>query len=221
VEDNFRYMIYRVYSKSERPDYASRSIFYGWTRSKDVKKAFLSQRNKDKYRCVKAYDEDISEEYSEDVLDRDTMIDYINLRFASNPQNQIPFFTTVVELKAAEKNIQKYFKDLCSLDSVRNTDNIITMLTHLDPYYSDALEYIGFRPEILEAMFPRACAMEGQLEIDRIENWIDMAYDGSYTYPEEEASSKHNIPGIGAMEDVSNKILYSVESFVKILRDEL
>lgn len=221
MEDTFKYMIYRVYSKSERPDMGSRSVFFGWTRSKDVRDAFLSQRDKKKYKCVKMYDEDIAEIYSEDVADESTMIDFVSLKFASNPQEHIPFFTTSTELKNAEINIQKYFNDLCSLDNIANIDNIITMFVHLDNYYADALEYIGFRPPILESMFTRAGYMEGELEIDRLESSIETAYDGSIMHPEEEYKSEHNIPGLSMLDDVCKQILYSVESFIKVLREDL
>ena len=56
-----RYMIYRTYTPQERPDLRDRVVFYGWTRSKHIRKAFLKQRDPKKYRWYHFSDEEIAE----------------------------------------------------------------------------------------------------------------------------------------------------------------
>lgn len=104
---------------------------------------------------------------------------------------------------------------------MKDIDNIITIFNCLDDYYGDALEYIGFRPSILQSMYSRAGYMEGELEIDQTVYAIESAYDGSTSHPEEEYASKHNIPGLSILDDPFKKVLYSVESFIKVLKEDL
>jgi len=75
------YIIYRVYNKKDRPDNDVGPILYGWSNNKNVVKAFMNQRDKNKYYVEKMSDANINEimEGSYNDLDVNNMIEYIKL----------------------------------------------------------------------------------------------------------------------------------------------
>ena len=99
MDDSYRYMVYRKYSKKERPSAtpSERIVFYGWTRSKDIIKAFTTQRDKNKYKVVKVYDDDLDRSGSKDAdyaLDDELAIDFIILPIASSKETVTLFVTS-------------------------------------------------------------------------------------------------------------------------------
>lgn len=211
------YMIYRRYSKKERPDTPKngRSIFYGWTQSKSVAKAFISQRDKNKYNIYKINSEEIGDLYSENYSDTAKEIDYIKLTSAATG-DEIMFLTTAEEENSAEKKIQSYFKDLCRLvDKDNGNTTLLNMYLNLKDKYQDMLEYVGFNPPEVNYLFD---ASDPDDDIDDI---IDSAYEGYSEYPCEEYKHQSYLPGATMLPEVSQKILYSVESFIKVLKEDL
>ena len=95
MDKGLKYLIYRIYSAKERPEMNERSVFYGWTSSKKVAKAFLKQRDKNKYRAIKMNDEEIIQNipYSDEIITVESMIDFVKLRSAKTHED-IYFFTT-------------------------------------------------------------------------------------------------------------------------------
>jgi hypothetical protein len=219
MKDYQRYLLYRVYSKKERPDINSngRIIFYGWTNNKNVVKAFFQQRDKSKYRVYKTNLEELGEKFSENDLESNNFIDYLPLKFVSSGE-KINFFLTMNEMQETEVRIQRYFREKCELVVIdEGKTNLLNLFLNLDDYYADALEYIGFIPPEINALFPSV----DQLVDDDIEYNISLGYDIYYGAPVERSKHLSTAPGLNMVDKVYMKILYSVESFVKILKEEL
>ena len=220
MDEDKKYMVFRVYSKKERPNASEkeRAVFFGWSRSKSVIKAFKEQRDKRKYVVHKMTDDDIIRAFSEDITDDVcTMIDYIKLTSVQT-QEEVIFFSTANELRSAEIEIQNMMKELCSISDIPGNGNYLWMVLALDDYYGDALHYLGYRPPEIDIMFP---SMSNYSQFESAEEEIDDAYDGILTCPEEMVTKTYQPIGLSNLSDVATKILYSLESFVKVLKDEL
>jgi hypothetical protein len=216
-DEKIYYMVYRVYNNKERPGSKENSVAYGWTSDKNVLKAFFKQRDEKKYLVIKMRKvqiEEILNNYNHDATG-EYMIDYLPLKSAKTGE-EFRLFMTVNEMQECERNVQKIFEDLSSIDKI-DKDNIskyVSMIINLDQSYYDALFYIGYRPKEIAAMFD-------DCNDENIYQQIGNAYEGMPC--EEYYSNGHlnQVPGLSALEDVSNKILYSVESFVKVLRKDM
>jgi len=218
-----KYLVFRTYMENERPDISSpeeRIVLYGWTSNKNILKAFFSQRNKDKYRVKKVSTEDLAYYYSDTDLSMDIMIDFLTLKIASTGE-EIEFFITKHEMMETEKKIQAYFRNLSSIvDRGKCGIKHLNMFNNLDEYYADALLYLGFEPPEIEALYD-VC---GYHECTSSEDMINMEIEGAYSmydYPEEEYHRKDEIPGLSTFTLPAKKILYSLESFIMILREDL
>lgn len=216
------YVIHRVYSKKEKYINDRKSYLYGWTDNKSILKAFLSQRTKSKYGIDEIYadPEDILDGQYND-LDSNNMLNYIILKSVNNKIDDYYFFMTYNELQETEKRIQKYFRDLCSISNIYYDDDYLGMLSHINEYYARALDFIGYRPPELSAMYPSADYTDDPGEIIGITELIDSAYCGAAIHPYEEINVNGKIPGLSMLTDISTKIIYSVESFIKVLKDDL
>lgn len=214
-----KYIVYRVYSKKERPRADERLSYYGWSESKSVIKAFLQQRSPNKYKVYKINKEDITPSM-DDINDSYNMIDYIKLKSALT-QEEFSLFMTMGEMKECEKRIQRMFIDQCALSNIEGNGNYLEMFMNLDEYYADALFYIGFRPEEIDIMFPSSDYHDDYSNFTKIEEAIDDAYVGAYLHPEETYDKNKFIPGLYAMDDVSKMLYYSLESFIKVLIDDM
>lgn len=241
-EDKKVYLIYRVYSAKERKDVGQRTVFYGWTDYKSVKDAFIMQRDQKKYKAIKAYRSEMGSKYSmymydtvntrgedafgdyihylEECMDDRNMINYIKL-WSANTNDEVPFFTTADELHEAEIRIQRLKEDLCSMETLegkRDARVYLEMIINLDPYYADALRYIGYRPKELDILFD-SVGSEGTLE--DVEMQIHAAYDGYAESPKENITEIPGLPGLSVLEDVSSRVIYSLENFIKVLKEDL
>lgn len=215
-----KYVVYRVYSKKERSEENIRHSFYGWSESKSVIKAFLQQRNPEKYKVYKFNKEEIPVSVVDDLDDPFNMIDFIKLKSAATHE-EFYLFMTIIEMKSCEKRIQEMFINKCSLSNINKDGNYLEMFLNLDEYYADALFYIGFRPEEVDILFPSSDYHDDYSGYLKIEEDIDDAYDNLYNYPPEFIKQNKSIPGLSMMDDVANKIYYSIESFIKVLIDDL
>lgn len=214
-----KFVVYRVFSKKERPE-KNRYVYYGWSSSKSVIKAFLKQRNPKKYDILKIDTDEVGS-ITEDIDDDGCMIDYIKIRSAKTDE-EICLFLTRNELKECEIFIQQMFIDQASLSNIDGDGNYVNMFLALDKYYADALFLIGYKPKEVDILFPSADYHDDYSSYLTMEEILDEAYDSLYDNPYEEV--KHvpmNIPGLGASLDISNKLYYSFESFIKALKDNL
>lgn len=216
-----KYLVYRIYTKEERPNADERSVLYGWSMNKSIIKAFCNQRNKDKYMVIRMSNDDIIRTFSEEIDDTDAMIDFIKLKSAKTHE-VIYLFMTLNEMRETEKKIQKMFLDQAALENIPDDGNYLNLFMNLKDYYADALFFIGFRPREVDVIFPSADPRDDYASIDRISQQIDEAYDGLFGYPQEELRrNPENIVGMSKIEDVANKICYSIESFIKVMRDDM
>lgn len=218
---NGKYLVYRIYHKSERSDDTDRSRFYGWSTNKNIIKAFRKQRNQKKYKIIKMSENEISKTFSEDIDDIDAMIDYIKLRSVKTNE-KMTLFLTLNEMRETEKKIQRMFLDQASLSRIQGTGNYLQMFLHLDNYYADALYFIGFRPREVDDLFPSADYHDDYSSIEKIEEEIDAAYEEMYQFPREIVKkTTESAVGLAVIEDASNKIYYSLESFIKVMKDDM
>lgn len=214
------YIVYRIYSKDERPNMVDRSVFYGWSPSKDTIKAFFKQRDPKKY-VYRKFDEDddIMNKLFPEIEDGSyshLIIDYIKLKFASTGE-EVCFFTTSFESKEAEIKIQKKFHDLASLEDKM----ALQIFMNLDPYYLDALELLGFKPKEVDYIYDSADAMNNYNTLDLVEQEINLAYEGADNVPKNEFNKYMSPPGLLTLSNIADKILYSMDNFVSVLIEDL
>lgn len=217
-----KYLIYRVYSKKERPDTDNRAVLYGWTNSKDVAKAFMKQRSSDKYHLVKLSDEELEEKTtSDEFTDSNTMIDYVRLKSAKTHE-EVSLFITRNELKEAELSIQSKFHEMSSIARITGNGDYLNMIFNLDDYYLNALIYLGYRPPELDILYPSADERDNFSTLYDVEESIEEAYAGMSENPPDGTSERYqSVPGLMTISDVASKIIYSLESFIKVLINDL
>lgn len=207
-------MIYREYTKEERLDPLDRSVFYGWSASKEMVKAFLEQRNPKKYKVRKFYKDEITKFFHED-LTQDTMLNFASLKSARDNKNYI-LVMTQNELQNAEKKVVRFFAKICDMeDAGEDLLDVLRLFVNLIPEYAKALDFIGFRPSALDDLFPSADPRDDPSSTQYLEEGIDEEYQ----YPADFAGIQPVSPWITG--DVSKQIIYSLESFVKVLREDM
>lgn len=222
MKEDYRYLVYRAYSDKERPGIPEneRIVLYGWSSSKAVVKAFIGQRDPKKYKVRKAtYDEIISNLKMD--LDPEMIIDFVNLE-SSTTGETIKLFMTYRELKDTEKAVQRYFNDLASL-SDRGTSEmtLLELYMNIEEPYISALQFIGFKPPEMDILFDSVEYRESGDYLYTIDGLIESAYDNIYEVPHETLYHNGNIPGLEMLESVNSRILYSVESFMKVMKEDM
>lgn len=207
-----RYLVFRVYTSKERPNIQDRTRFYGWTHHKEVVEVFLSQRNKKKYQVRKMHTEDL-EQLKEPLYDDDesnVYIDYVLLKSAKT-EKEIPFFITSDELKEAEVRIHRMMQDMARLSNIPGDGNYLELYVNLKEKYKNALYFIGYRPEEIDTLFPSISdETDGMILEEKI--------DDSYAYG---LTSHSSPPGYQVLPDIASKTIYSLESFIKVLKEDL
>lgn len=195
-----RYMIYRVYSKIEHPDenLSERTVFYGWTFYKDLVKIFFKQRDKSKYQVIKLDDEEIAEDYG-DAPSADTRLDTLVLRSVQTNE-KVYIITTDKELGQYESKVHELFKDLSSLEVIKGDGNYIDMIYNLVGKYKIALDFLGYTPREFEYIFPPSVS-----DTEEFESELQMKHNGD----------------ISSLTKVIDKITISVESFIKVMKDDM
>jgi hypothetical protein len=201
----YYYFVYRVYSADERNYSLHNSRLYGWTHNKSILKAFLKQRNNRKYFAEKHSEDEISEMFSENKLFNENMIDYINIRSATSGE-EFMLFTTLQELTECEHRIQQYFEDLSSFTTLQvkgeKIPYYVNMVLSLREDYLDALNTIGYNPKEINILYDDA-------EYDyRIDSAFDM--DSGHIIWNPLSNPKH-----------STRFIYTLESFIKVLKDDM
>ena len=220
-DKDYRYLVYRAYSEKERPGIPeySRNVLYGWSSSKAAIKAFIEQRNPKKYKIRKAtYDEIIANMKSD--LDPEMMIDFVNLESASSGE-VIKLFMTHKELREVEKEVQRYVNDHASLSDYGDPMTLLELYANLEDRYIGALQFIGFKPPEMDILFDSVEYRESGDYMYSIDGLIDSAYDQIYDVSHETLYHQGNIPGLNVLESVNQQILYSVESFMKVMKEDM
>ena len=211
------YVVIRKYSNKERPDEfdpEGRYSLYGWTKSKKVLDAFFSQRSRRKYKVKEYSQEELEAKFGESDLYPECMIEYKIIPSAANG-NKVPFFTTKMEFSDAQKKILNTFKEKSKLVDKDNGRMILLELyTNLDRYYKSALEYIGFVPPELDAIYD---SIEDN-DIQKAEDIIDYQYEIS---PYEIYNHSTGIPCLDELPKDWQKVVFSLEAFIKVLREDM
>ena len=211
------YVVIRKYSKKERPDEfdpEGRYSFYGWTSNKNVLNAFFSQRSRRKYKVKEYSQEELEAKFGETDLYPESMIDYIDLPSAANG-NKVTLFLTKMELADAQKKILNMLQDEAKLvDKDDGKKTLLEMYTNLDGYYKSALEYIGFVPPELDAIYD---SIEDS-DLQKASDLIDYQYD---VYPYEVYNHITNIPCLNEFPKDWQKVVFSLEAFIKVLREDM
>ena len=173
-----------------------------------------------KYKVKQVTDEDIQDELSEVVWDDINEIDYLTLPVAATGDT-VSLFMTRHELLETEKRIQRYFRELSTIiDQPGGSFEVLNLFQNLRPRYSEALDFIGFRPPELtnmdESLPCHGCPDEDDDPADWETNWeIEQAYSSCI-------DSDHNtVPGMKTLTRVSSKLVYSLEAFIRVMKDEL
>jgi hypothetical protein len=216
MKEKLFYLIYRIHNEDDE-DIA---YLFGWTNSKIVAKAFLTQRDPKKYTMYKRGEDDLIAEFSESIPVDELRIDYVKLKSSSTGES-ILFLTTLSELQEAEKKIQAMFRELCSLDRICKTKDAkdlmyyFSMFMNLRDDYAEALYNIGYRPKEYSMLF------DSETDANDMEETIEYSYTEGMYLSEWNRSSRTMLPAQTLMEDISNIVIYSLESFVKVLYQDL
>lgn len=219
--ENKIYLIYRNYNEPERKK-EEQKVLFAWSKSKALVKGFLKQRDNKKYIVLKSDENTFMSNYGEFGDADRTMLNYINLKSVKD-QQEYCFFTTLDELQTAEIEIQRYMSDLSTIDDIEGIDKVFIEIMNLKPYYLEALIYLGYRPSQLDQLFPSASEYDEFNGCSKAETEIEDAYSGDFSISpmEYEDYRIKKIPGLCTLDETHNKILYSLEAFIKVLKDDL
>jgi hypothetical protein len=212
------WLVYRV--KDHRLEDEINARIYGWTDSKPVLEAFFEQRDEKKYAIFKMKYEEIAKKFPDEDLPKEEQIDFIKLKSVQTGQ-EILLFMTLSEMGEAVKRILRLFVELSSLcnleikDQGKDVRYFMMLIMNLKDKYKDALEYIGYRPPEIDAYYD---SITGTREDENNET-IDIAI-AEAVHPRARRDPGE-IPGASALDDVADKILYSLEAFIKVLREDM
>ncbi len=174
----------------------------------------MKQRNYKKYQIRKFHLDEIRKFYGDD-LDEATMLNIVELKSAKTKE-KYKIIMTQVELQEAEKKILRLVQEYTSLESAgEDIMDVLRLFVNLTDYYASALFFLGFRPKELDAICPSADYHDDIADTRLTEEYIDEEYQ----YPLDFTGLQPVCPSITA--DVSKQIIYSLESFIKVLRDEM
>ena len=211
-----RYLVFRVYQRDEDHE----DWLYGWTFDRNVVKVFLEQRDTRKYSVRKISEEELADLLSDVPWDSSNMIDYVELPVSATGKS-VTLFMTKNELCEVEKRIQRYFRKLSTIiDNEHGSFVVLNLFQNLIPRYLDALDFLGFRPPELENMDEsvpyHGCPEDEDDVSDRTTSWeIDQAYQLTPMIDHQ------SVPGMSMLTKVSTQIIYSLESFIIAMREDL
>lgn len=219
--DDTVYVIFRRYSNKESIGHGAHAMsigsmfrdnithLYGWTPSKATVKAFLGQRNRKKYIYSEIDSETLDMMLSTIRSRDDLMIRAAKFRSRQFDMDYQLFLTNEEEVMIRQR-IRNMFTELSSLDSLWREDNyngaltdFVNMIINLMPRYAWALHYIGYRPK----------------EIDAIYDSVEDEYDEFYVPDTPPINITYHAPGESF--DLITGIIYSLESAIMVIRDDL
>lgn len=194
VKEESWYFIFRKYPAA-RVEWSE----FGWTANKFLAKAFMMQRDRDKYRVVKADEYKLARNFGENQRDYAEELKMIKVRSTSGP-GEYSVVTTDNELNEARAHILDMLRDLSALSHPGEEFDPMLLGAFMclgDPY-KEALDYIGFQPKEMAAMY------QG---------------DDESIYPEEEMRKYY---GVGSMVNIPDyeKCLYSLEGLIAGLKED-
>jgi hypothetical protein len=220
MSDDYKYYI--VY----RMDPDGKGHAYGWTFNKKILKSFLSQRDPKKYKAKRSSYEELAQLFSEQSNEHDVYdiksnfaIDWISL-ISNQTGEEVKLFMTEMEVNEVEKSIRKMFRDASALDCIPGDkyklEDYVMMVVNLKEKYMEALEQIGFRPKELDAIFD---SIEETYLIDTTDfNRDTGAY---YEISAEELYRGCRVEDMNRFNRIFDKVVWSLESFIRVMKDDL
>ena len=153
------------------------------------------------------------------TLSENKEINFIKI-LSSKSKKEFTFFLTSSELMEIEMRIQKLFVDQSSILNLTKEGELIynycEAIMNLKKKYADALDIVGFQPpEIAELLDGDNSYGE---EYESFSDEMRRAYEHKEDY-EDYVKRKNRLPGSVLYLDVCRKVIYSLESFVKVCRD--
>lgn len=229
------YLIYRRYNYGEKVAYnyagtemivhEQHSVYYGWTTSKQMLRAFFKQRNHKKYTVDKIYEDELEDRSlgfeDDDKLTKDYQLDYTILQ-SREYNEKIYLICTSRELCEAEIQVQQKFSDMASLKYISGPSVLLylNMLLAIDPYYLDALFYIGYRPEEIDIQYDSVTDYDNFNDLGLVEDQITSVYEYHNIY--DSYPSIHEGPiGTKNVSSPFHQIIYSFESFISVMKSDM
>jgi hypothetical protein len=182
----------------------------------------MKQRDKKKYFIKLISEEEMKLEKNRltlvSLID-DNMINCLHLKSVSSKEDY-KLFLTYNEMCEYEKRIQRLFYDLSSLSKIefkhkdRELLHFVNIFTSLQDNYLEALYLLGYRPYEVDSLYDSA--------VEEINNneYLDCIYD-EYSDNDIEIRTTDKLPGYLASNDIWIKIIYSLEGFIKVMKEEL
>ena len=88
----------------------------------------------------------------------------------------------------------------------------LNLIGNIRKEYASALDILGFSPREFESLFPGEDTME----------WIQHGIDDSYEDVDIREYHKHyDMPGRSATNEIYMRIIYSLESFIRVMKEDL
>lgn len=231
MDKDKKYMIFRVYSEKERPgvSYNDRIVFYGWTASKIVMKAFMKQRSKDKYVVKRLHDEDLQKYNLYSGLEN--MVDFISLPSKTSGE-KVNIFMTKNEMCEVERALSKFIRSSFTLQDIdddgtkesgKRYQRILEMFVNLKEKYQDALDYFSIWPSELNSLYDDVEYREGDDSRYDVDYMIEASYNEEYDVPHETYVHDSIAPGHRAVSawKLTERLFYSAEAFIMIMRDNM
>lgn len=187
------YLVYRVYKGDEVKFTKQNSRIYGWTNSKAVLQAFMQQRDEKKYLSFKMEEEEFLFRTKQIDEDLDKLrIDFLRLKSVQE-DGEFKLFITENEAAECEKKIQRLLTEYSSISKMefKSPNKEILYFVNL---------YLNLKKSFRDALF-----FLGHRPPE-IEDLFDSVEEtGTYTNEN----------------DIANKIIYSLEAYIKVLREDL
>ena len=231
MDNEKKYMVFRVYSEKERPGVScnDRILFYGWTASKIVMKAFMKQRSKEKYMVKRLHDDELPLiRISPDI---ENMIDFIQLP-SKTAGEKVNIFMTKKEMCDVERAISKFVRTSFTLTDIdapgtkasgMQYERVLEMFINLKDKYQEALEYFAIWPYELNSLYDNVEYREGDDSRYDVDYMIETSYNEEYDVPHETYTHVTVAPGHKAVSawKLTERLFYSAEAFIMIMRDDM
>lgn len=203
--------VYAIYRNRFR---TKEDPIYGWTESKSAARMFLEERKKKKYTIMKSRYKELQKRFSEfeDQLDR-YRLDLVRFKSAKDGKDYY-LISTLNELKSYEMNCQDLFRYMSSTEKIdpNRIEYFLDLVANIQKEYASALNIIGFVPREFESLFPGEDSME----------WVQHGIDSSYEDIDiREYHKRYEMPGRAATNEIYMRIIYSLESFIRVMKEDL
>lgn len=226
MREKIYYLVYRIREHEECP------IIYGWTLSKKVLKAFLQQRDKKKYVAYKRTEEEVLKALKGNEPEKELMIEVLPIK-STESDEVVKLFMSMDELASVEKAIQKMMIDECSMiEHLKSYPNAkpakyyLNLISNMKVEYTDALHVAGYRPPEYSHMFPSSDGVDEEIALDNIEDAYGMVNHSDSEYKMSDGKFPGQIhmmePSAGfSIDDMCKMVLYSLESFIMVMKNDL